>query len=836
MMAQFKFDFYSFLAGFAAASILWLIIWRVRANWFQIRAAITAQTNSVRKKNSSEVEVYLKQTAYRRAQKLHLAASLFPLEDILIPPLVLAPPASPDSDGTLPEVGILDQVFPYMPDWPELAAEYGFYTRSLSEIAANKADIALIGRPGTGKTTALAHLTTEIVQKQVSDERLNNSFPFFLHILDLNPALFGNPDPADVLIEAAVEGTSINLQKQARMSIRLALKDSRAILLLDGLDELHPTDLQSALAFLKSLKSHYPDLQIIAPCSDRYVDGLLNIGFKPVAIAPWNRQQIRLFIEKWGATWKSLIFPQITKDGIPNQPDPLAMENWITTQGLFYTPFEWTQLVWGAYSGDLSGNNPLKAMEAHLKRIMPGEYPMSIFSPLAYQMIASGSSYLSFEQAEDILTRWITGLTKDATQITQSQILPEKPGLEATPGSNIAAKIRKSSKVVVQSVGEKALIKAIDQGLLIEHKNLISFSQLPFAAYLASLFQDGEDLDINLQWNLSVLTAQFIASDGKNHRQVLDLLGQEADPLRSKLTLAGRMMASMPANSELRIMIMRRIIGEIQQDRLPFGTRARLTTACAISNESSLLILFRQWLNHPSADLRRLAALACGLLKDVKSVNEITNLLADPEMQVHSAAAVALVAIPGDVALNTVSAALSEGTETLRRAIAEALAVQPDPACQNYLRDAIESDDLLVRRAAVFGISLIRRPWSQELLSKVAVEDAQWVVRNAAAQALEHHQQTDPYIPTKLPPFWESPWLITFAGKLGVGVSPDEPPNQLLFKALESGTEEDQTMALQYLPQFMSAETIPHVQDLLLNRDKDIAEKALQALWCLSLG
>lgn len=834
-MTQLRFDFISFLAGFAAASIIWLIVWRLRKNWGQIRKTVSSQAGALRKKNLIEVEAYINQVAYRRAQRLHIAANLFPLEDILVPPLALSPPASSDSNGTLPETGVLDQVIPYMPDWPEMASEYGFLLLPLNELASQRADLAVIGRPGAGKTTALAHLTTEIVQKQIRDDRLRSAVPLFFHVLDLNPVLFTLPDPAEALIEAAIPGMSINLQKKVRIVLRIALQEGRGILLLDGLDELPPGKLAPYISYLKAVKSQYLDLQIIAACSDLYMDGLIGMGFTPVSIASWNRQQVQTFIAKWGETWKEVILPQVSKEGSP-QPDPLAMENWINTQGLFLTPLEWTQMVWGAYAGDLSGNLPFRAMDAYLKRILPADTPPSFYSSLAARMLASGEICLPFEQVEDVLSRWITNLSKDVSQANVPSLL-EDPVTSLRSPNTLSETIRKSGKVVVQSVGEKALVRGLDQGLLVEHgNNLIAFSQLAAAAFLAASTQHGEIAEINPRWSLSTLAAQYTASDGKSRPSILDLLAPDAHPLRGKLCLAARMMAAMPAGSELRIQVLRRAIGEIQQEKLPLGTRARLLTACAISNEPSLSVLFRQWLNGSSPDLRRLATLACGLVKDARSVAEITNLLADVDFNVHSTAAIALVAIPGDAALNAASAALTEGTETLRRAVAEALAVQPDPACHEYLREALTSEDLLVRRAAVFGLGLVRQEWSRDMLAKVAVEDSQWVVRNAAAQALDLFQQANPYLPVALPLYWESPWLVTFAGKHGVGVSPDEPPIKLLFEALESGTEEDRTMALKYLPRFQVEDATAHILELLNDKDSDIASKALQAFWTLSIA
>lgn len=836
-MAPFKFDFLSFLAGFAAASVLWLVVWRFRANWAQIRDSLGKQTASLRKKNLQDVETYLKQGTYRRAQRLHLAASLFPLEEILIPPMVIAPPPSPDSSGNLPEVGVLDQVIPYTPDWPEIAANYGYFATSLSEIASQRADIALIGRPGVGKTTALAHLATEIFEKRVDDPRLVESVPIFLHVLDLQPVLLNNPDAADALVDAFTAKTSINLQKQARTVVRASLQESRAILLLDGLDELSPGEVNLYSNYVASLKKQYSGLQIIAACSDVYMDGLVSHGFTPIAVAPWNQLQVRQFIFKFGQTWKELVLPQITKAINVPQPDPLAMESWINSNGVFFTPFEWTELVWGAYAGDLAGSQPSRAIGAHLKRIFQGDQPISLFGALAAGMLSTGRSSLSFEQAEDLLTKYSGNFAREVKAENQPELPAEDSAKTSKSTTSLSDQIRKGTKVVVQTAGERAIVKAIELGLLVEYgANQVTFSHLPVAAFLAAMHNQGEVAPINLQWSFSLLAAEYGSSDGKNKPAVLDLLKPDGDPLRSKLALAGRLMAPMPPNSELRIQIMRRLVGEIQQENLPVGTRTRLLSACTVSNDPSVAILFRQWLTSPSSTLRRLAALGCGVLKDVKGISEISDLMADPDFRTHATAAIALTSIPGDPAQNAISIAFAEGTETLRRAVAEALAVNPDPACQDLLKDAVTSEDLLVRRAAVFGLSMRRQPWTHELLTKIAVEDGQWVVRNAAAQTIEIHQQPDPRIPMPMPPYWESPWLITFAGKHGDGISPDEIPYKILYQALESGTEEDQAMACKYLDLSGGDESLKMIRQLLQLKDEAVSERALQSLWRLSLS
>jgi HEAT repeat protein len=112
---------------------------------------------------------------------------------------------------------------------------------------------------------------------------------------------------------------------------------------------------------------------------------------------------------------------------------------------------------------------------------------------------------------------------------------------------------------------------------------------------------------------------------------------------------------------------------------------------------------------------------------------------------------------------------------------------------------AAMKDDLMVRRSAVYGLGRINEPWANEMLSDLQVSDDQWVVRNAASEVIEERQKSNPHILRRLPPPSESPWLIAFAGKQGLGISPDKPPVDLLLLALKSGEEDERLASLAYL-------------------------------------
>ena len=130
----------------------------------------------------------------------------------------------------------------------------------------------------------------------------------------------------------------------------------------------------------------------------------------------------------------------------------------------------------------------------------------------------------------------------------------------------------------------------------------------------------------------------------------------------------------------------------------------------------------------------------------------------------------------------------------------------------SVLEDGISHQDLLVRRAVVFGLGLIRNDWSRTLLQRLQTQEAQWVVRTAAVEALELLDGKDPAIPHKIPEPHLCPWFIQAASNTGEGISPGKPPIGLLLKLLDNGTDEEKCGVLDYLS-FMDQEVnhFPHL-------------------------
>jgi len=166
----------------------------------------------------------------------------------------------------------------------------------------------------------------------------------------------------------------------------------------------------------------------------------------------------------------------------------------------------------------------------------------------------------------------------------------------------------------------------------------------------------------------------------------------------------------------------------------------------------------------------------------------------------------------------------------MRQAAAETLATLPESGYE-MIKEAATLDDILTRRAAVFGLMRIRTAWAIQTLETMAIEDSQWVVRNAATQALETLQTSDPHIPQPLPKPWECGWLIAFAARHGLGVLPNAPANDLIHRVLTTGSPEEQQAALEYARTEVDDQIIRDVYAMFFSGEQTIAEAALQTIW-----
>ena len=213
----------------------------------------------------------------------------------------------------------------------------------------------------------------------------------------------------------------------------------------------------------------------------------------------------------------------------------------------------------------------------------------------------------------------------------------------------------------------------------------------------------------------------------------------------------------------------------------------------------------------------------------------LSSILYAPSLAAQRAGCLALVSIGTSPAMETVARALLHGEEDLRRAAAEALANDPNEG-YGMLKEGMTLADILLRHAVIYGLARVEDDWAIEALQHIQVEDDQWVVRNSASEVLESKSQMDPRIPRPLTAPSETPWLIEFAGKQGVGISPGSPATEILVAALKSDAEEERLAALPYLKRMPSEGVITNLYHAMYRDDLELREAVFLVLCELASG
>jgi hypothetical protein len=405
------FDRLSYFLGLLTGALLIWLLGKLRPLFSRFLSAAKSQQKTSRQGRRLGDEVRLANDTLRLSQGWHIAAPLFSLDEILIPPCVLAPPVPPMAYEPPPSEDVTDWALPYLPDWPELASFYGAPSLDLAEALLGGANLAVIGQPGCGKTVALAHLAIRIIQGDHPDDGQGDLVPLLLHIADLS--LFSQDpdsektlsDPFTVLLRAVSGYVSSIPRRRLPGFLQSILKQGRALLILDGLDELSPWLLEEATRFLVRLLEKHPTLRVVVAATPGNLGDLLSMGFQTLPLASWNQEQRAVFIKRWSDLWNRFV----DQPGKPetSAADPLLLSGWLANNSANLTPLELTLKVWAAFAGDSLGSSPMAAIEAYLRRMtarQPDKHRLAL-EQLASQMVLGMQPVIDITSAQ----RWLGG-------------------------------------------------------------------------------------------------------------------------------------------------------------------------------------------------------------------------------------------------------------------------------------------------------------------------------------------------------------------------------------------------------------------------------------------
>jgi len=839
MFERFWLDKSSFWIGFFAATIIWWVVQQIRPALKTLRQIFREQIASIKENIGTGIEQRYRQDIVNLMQDKHIANSLFSLNEIAITPRLLAPPVPITPYGDIPQEDITQVAIPYLPEWTSVGATFGVKTLGIPEAMSRGSNLLIMGNPGCGKTFALSHLAAQVAMRHPDVGSLGRLVPVMLHVGELS--LSGkNDNPVDVFYNALWKQVSATVESQLKSFLKTIFESGITLLIIDGLDELPHEEQAPYINFIRRIQGKYPDNRYVIAASPENISGYDSLNLYPIAMAAWTMIQKREFVNRWSKLWDKYIQNQSWADNLPKSIDPMLLNNWLLHFTDSCSPLQLTLETWALYAGDLLGSKEIDALESYINRMTVGIVnARPALEQLAMQMIlsldpfiqrkAAGDSiavfeddtYQSLDASQDFTLQPIEtpSAKSNGNPIGESSplydeeledLLNELDDLELPDEENAeeedeefeeAFSVDENDKETIKKRQVRRILPELVRSEILTYRpdSRVSFSHPVVNSYLAAcnIANRGgaQEFVSQPEWSGKLLTSDFLSAKGDVNPLIDHLINDgKYDPIKRSIMSMGNWPRHAPKTVPWRNKILRVMADVLQKTTFPLGLRARALSALANSGETGTVSLFREMLKSDEHSTRWLGALGCGLIRDMKSVDALGHLLLyENSIFINRAACISLIVIDTHKSIELVARALLEANEEARRAAAEGLAHHPGEG-HAILKDGAVHEDILVRRAVVFGLGIVKEPWAVDILEKMQVEDDQWVVRNAATQALEDIRKVDPVIPAPLPELHETPWLIQFASERGMGVSPGQGGWDMLATALKEGNE-DQRLA-----------------------------------------
>ncbi len=815
-LSSWQFEPLSFWIGFFLAAILAFVLYRLRNRISNLReamaesyrTAVEALTTSAAQGYRNDLMVW--------AQSSHIASHLFALEEILLPPrlLVHPPPVDPDQP---PEYDA-PALFPFSPDWPQLAEAYGAANIPAKQLLSQKTNTLLVGLPGSGKTTILAALTLEWLKRSLETDAPAADIPRALFYANAHDLALpnSNKDTIPPLVAAVQQYASTLSTSQIPPYIKGSLRSEGSILLLDAVDELPFTAQDEVREWVRGFMAQFPKTRLVITIPPDEVAYWRPMGFAVAAPAPWLPADHRLFMEQWGARWQELI---VSDRKMSEKPDPALLIGWISRQTLGLSPLDITLRIWAAFSGDLQGTTAASDQQAYISRHLPPAAEEAM-AQVSRGMIVENFSTPTRKQVETALAlAWphseksLPPVEDFFDDMVTRGVLRRRPAGRVTFGHMIIA-----ARLAARAAATEGNLSAF-----------FAETKSPLADLTAQAVAAQTDVATLVSARLSPTIRKEGAEEASGTPQMPPIVEDGW-----KLLKVASWLRDAPPTAGWRVEVFRRLMKTVRTSSQPFPLRARALCAFLNSRDASVAQLFRQILTTQDTDQEAqiLAALGLGAMGDQSAVDLLTKELESGSRELRWAGALALGHIATHAAIDTLGQVLLQGEDDLRRAVAEGLSLDPIEG-HGILREAIQDAELLVRRAAVFGLARSGQPWALEILERVQVDDGQWAVKSAAAQAVEKmHGETENPL-TVIPPPSNLPWLVAFAAERKTGLAPGAPALAMLGRAIREGQPRQRAAAVETLGHLGDREFLQDLCMGLSDNESYVRSMAFETLWSL---
>lgn len=810
-----RFDWPSFASGLLVAFLLVGLVYRYRTQIVQQWDEVKGRADQLRQRLTADMAARYSASAIEVAQTMHLFGAMASLDQIYIETPLYAPLA---------------------PTEDEIAG------RSWSPLQAIQAStrLLIVGQAGSGRTTLLNHLLL-LQSGRLHAARAGERVPVYAYLpalaaglVDVAAADEAGQDgeaPAERLVQTAVAPMSRLIATGVARWLRRQVEAGNAFVLLDGWDEVPVAERPAVTSWIQELSAAYPDNRLVLTAGERGYAPLVEAGFVLWHPIPWTHQQLRALSRRWAAA---------RPDGSPAEPLPSTFCRLEPP-----TPLEATiELAIRWHEGRTPANTPAARMAQVMDLLLPPPetddkdhvaWPMG-----TGQRALDRLAILALEQGRPILGR-------DEIQSTVTAAMPppqltlDGERAEELSRAELRAAREEQERRTLQIVDCCRALTTIGAPIRASGDRRYLFVHPLITAYLAArhlVAEAGVSTVVahadDPAW-LDVL--RFYVGLAPAEPLIARLLGTRDDLFLSRLWVAAALLAAAPPGRvPWRAELMKRLTQLLANSRAPALLRDRALMALVESGEAGVGLLFKRFAAHPDPHLRAGATLGLGALGREQDIDLIEAALtdADPEVRLAAINALSILSRMGNKqATELVMATMIEAEDEAQRVAAETLAGLGAEG-HAVLREGVKDQDLIVRRAAVYGLAAIDEPWAREILEEMQREDAEWLVRNAAAGALASISGDDdrevPSLDLALPKAETESWLIAWAAERGVGTGVGEAALGTLMRALSEGEAPIRYAAAETLGRMADPRTIDTLRRSLRDPEPAVRQAALVAL------
>ena len=815
------FEIKSFLLGLLSASILWAVYYRNRQHIRDVSEVVKQKNKEAEITDVKGIDKLIRSEIFRDSQHCHLASQIFPLNNIFVEPELMAYPFTNAED--LGDPPIIDQLIPYLPDWPELSGLFNLQGVPMRNLLNAPIKTVLIGPLGSGKSTILAYLAGKFANEEIGKKRFDHYLPIFIHTSDLEFKQKENRSTDEILVHSyAVRYRSL-LRSKVIGQITNYIRANRIILLYDGMDELSEKEFDQHTTFLSQFAKEHPKIRIITTATPAYLGKLSVNEFYPIVLKGWSENRRLQLIKKWSSLWSYNLF---SEDAVRQNTIRQLIENWLISDRSYRNPLEITLRIWSYLSGDTIGDSLTSDIEAYFRRLTDGKISHSAIEALAYSFFQNQSNSMPHATLEMMLIKNKFKLKKESVSETTKKELGTEKHSRKTGSSGLAI----LEKLVTIGFFENSA----SQELRFKHPIILSY----FAGF--STFNQ-EPIHNNLQtYPIFNAVFGFSATLQEDPAWVLDLLvkANASDLMQQDIVMIAHWLKYSSPETQWRTEVIKKLVSILRNEKLPQPLRYRAFAGLLSTNDASISKIFPKLLESKSAEQRKFGALGCSFSNNKIAQNLLINSTNDDSDIACYAGIIGLSMVqsnnPHQILREFI---LNSNDENACRTAAEGLA-RIIPEGHKILKELVESENIVIRRSGVFGLAAAQENWSKQLLEDLAQDDTEWIIRTTASRLLETAQNRSYAIPRPLTPYINAEWLIKYAASIGKGISPEFPPIDLLLQALTNKDGDLQWNALNYLRKYHENEVTRATLKCYFNPDTSVgtARAADYNLWLYSVS